>query len=182
MFYYLAVTHSSGCQNGCDGLMRRRRRRGTSLSRRRSLHPEEALGGAEGLERGEESSQCHGHKRGFWLLICCIVSSPGRVSEQHHPASHWSNLRPAHRVAIEIPSRIDRSSEQVNELYVSSLLTVHIRATVSFVEMDFYFHVYQCFSYEMYFVCEYILYENVLQCSMCCCSINTERLTETTAE
>lgn len=36
---------------------------GTSPSRRRSLHPVEALGGAEDLEGGEQRSQIGHHKR-----------------------------------------------------------------------------------------------------------------------
>lgn len=75
---------------------RRRRRRATSLSRKRSLHPEEPLGGAGVLEGGEERSQRHNHKkgilpiRGFRLLTFILRGE--LVSEQHCSALHRSYL------------------------------------------------------------------------------------------
>lgn len=57
----------------------RRRRRTTSLSRRRSLHPEEALGGAGDLEGGGDGSQ---RLTGFCLLTFILrgeSASPRRT-------------------------------------------------------------------------------------------------------
>lgn len=86
------------------------------LSRRRSLHPEEALGGAGGLEGGEEEESVSAPQerilplRGFFSLICCNIYSPGGVSEQHHRASHWSNtVSTVHRAVIDSHSGADRS-------------------------------------------------------------------------
>lgn len=106
-YSYLAGTHSSVCQNGCDGLMlmmMMRRRRATFLSRRRSLHPEEALGGAGDLEGGEESVSLSQERiltiRGF---LPAYIYSPRRVSEQHRallrtdqtlaPSRHWEPFK-----------------------------------------------------------------------------------------
>ncbi len=103
--------------------------------------------------------------RGFHLLICCNVYSPGRAGEQRHPASHWSNT------AAQSSEQSLRSIQQLTDAAsLSSVMRCVFALSSCHSHPDLSTNVFflLCVLYETYFVCiphcECIVFNVLLFC------------------